>query len=88
MIRSMLTTVDNPHSPFDNFSAWYAYDVASGYHTSAFLARIVVTSDSMSEVDQNLAVEQAIDEVVRENVLGIYRKVTKEFDDEEQVTTF
>jgi hypothetical protein len=88
MIRSMLTTIDNPHSPFDNFSAWYAYDVASGYHTSAFLARIVVVSDQMSEVDQNLAVEQAIDEVVQENVLGIYRKVTKEFDDEEQVTTF
>ena len=89
MLRSMLTTYDNPFSPFDEFGAWYAYDVSSGYHTSSFLARIIVVSDQMSEVDQNLALEQAIDEVVRENVLGIYRKVQKEFnDEEEQVTTF
>jgi hypothetical protein len=84
----MLTTVDNPHSPFDNFGAWYAYDVSSGYHTSEFLARILVDSDQLSEADQQLAVDLAIDEVVRENVLGIYRKVTKDFEDDEQVTTF
>jgi hypothetical protein len=75
MLRSMLTTIDNPHSPFDNYGAWNAYDVSSGYHTASFLARIVIVSDQMSEV-------------VYENVLGIYRKVQKEFDDDEQVTTF
>ena len=30
----------------------------------------------MSEANQILAIEQAIDEIVTENVLGIYRKVT------------
>lgn len=79
--RSMLSTIDNPHSPFDDFPAWYAYDVSSGYHTAAFLGRIVQTSDQQSDADYDLAIEQAIDEIVRENVLGIYIKVEKEFPD-------
>ena len=81
MIRSRLTTIDNPHDPFDEFSAWYTFDVSSGYGTVEFLGRIIESSDQLSEADQELAVEQAIDEIVRENVLGIYKKVTKEFDD-------
>jgi len=78
MKQVALTTVDNPHSPFDDFSAWYAFDVASGYYTCDFLARIVKDSDQLSEADQDLAVEQAIDEIVYENVTGVYRKVVKE----------
>jgi len=76
--RSRLTTVDNPHDPFDEFPAWFAFDASSGYHTPDFLARILQDSDQLSDVDQELANEQAIDEIVKENVLGIYRKVTKE----------
>lgn len=78
MLRSRLTTVDNPHDPFDEYPAWFAFDTMSGYHTPAFLARILKDSDQLSDADQELAVEQAIDEIVKENVLGIYRKVTKE----------
>jgi hypothetical protein len=77
--RSMLSTIDNPHSPFDDFPAWYAYDVSSGYHSTAFLGRIANLSDQLSEADYDLAIDQAIDEIVRENVLGIYIKVEKEF---------
>lgn len=74
----MLSTIDNPHSPFDEFGAWYAYDISSGYHTASFLGRIVQDSDQLSEKDLELAIEQAIDEIVLENVSGIYIKVTKE----------
>ena len=71
----MITTVDNPYNPFTDFDGWYAFDEAAGYHTTSFLARLVFTSDDLSEADQTLAIEQAIDEMVEENVLGIYRKV-------------
>lgn len=71
----MLTTYDNPFSPFSQFSEWYAFDVARGYHSAAFLARIVVTSDEQSEHDQAEDIEQAIDTIVSENVLGLWRKV-------------
>jgi hypothetical protein len=82
---SMLTTVDNPHNPFDDYDSWSAYDLRAGYHTAGFLARILITSDELSEEDQNIANELAIDEIIRENVLGIYRKVTREMTEESSV---
>lgn len=75
MTEHMLTTSDNPYNPFNEFDEWYAWDEAAGYHTSAYLARIVITSDDLSEADQSLALEQAIDEIIQENILGIYIKV-------------
>lgn len=77
MSEHMITTTDNPFSPYTQFDEWYSFDVAHGYNTLAFLARVVVTSDDLSEADQSLAIEEAIDEIVKENVLGIYRKVAQ-----------
>jgi len=76
MADHMLTTVDNPFDPFTEFDAWYSFDIAHGYDTPGFLARIINTSDGLSEADQALALEDAIDEIVEQNVLGIYKKVT------------
>jgi hypothetical protein len=78
MMVSMLTTMDNPYDPFDDYDQWFAYDSRMGYHTPSFLARIVVTSDEISETDQNVAIDSAIDEIIKENVSGIYKKVTRE----------
>lgn len=83
MIEAMLTTTDNPHDPFENFNEWLAFDVRAGYGTLAYLARIVVGSDEMSDADYNLAIEEGIDEIVDMNILGIYKKVTRETVDNE-----
>lgn len=72
--RVMLTTIDNPWDPFTHFSEWFAYDEAAGYHSTSLLARIALSSDELSETDQQLAYEQAIDEIVQENALGLHRK--------------
>jgi len=71
----MLTTVDNPYDPFTEWDEWFAWDQNAGYHTPGFLARVVRTSYDLSEADQHLAIQQAIDEIVKENVLGVFRKV-------------
>jgi hypothetical protein len=71
----MLTTVDNPFDPFTQFDEWYTFDERHGYHSTGLLARVIDTSDELSEADQSAAIRDAIDEVVRENVLGLYRKV-------------
>lgn len=73
--RHMLTTVDNPYDPSTQWDEWLEYDTSMGYHTNSLLARIAITSDELSDADQILAQELAIDEIVRENVLGIYLKV-------------
>jgi len=75
--QHMLTTTDNPHDPFTAFEEWYAFDELAGYHTCSFLARVLKTSEEMSEADQDIALEQAIEEIVKENALGLYRKVLK-----------
>lgn len=81
MLCSMLTTVDNPYDPFDHFDEWFQWDVSNGYNSSAFLARVAIMSDEISDTDQVLAIEVAIDEIVRENVNGMYRKVTRDLPD-------
>lgn len=78
MIESMLTTIDNPFNPFDDYDSWYNWDTTYGYHTSSFLARVCTTSPDLSDADQSIAIEDAIDEIVSENVLGIYKKISRE----------
>lgn len=78
MKRSMLTTTDNPFDPFDHYDEWYAYDQRVGHHTPEYLARIVVMSEEISPADQAFAIEMAIDEIVQENINGLYKKVTRE----------
>lgn len=74
----MLTTTDNPFDPFDHYDEWFAFDSRMGYHTPSYLARIVVTSEELSESDQNNAIDVAIDEIIKENGPALYKKVTKE----------
>jgi hypothetical protein len=76
-IELMVTTVDNPWDPFTQFKEWYAFDVSAGYNTCAFLARLTRTSDELSIVDQRAAVNRAVEEIVSENILGIYRQVSR-----------
>lgn len=75
-VEHMLSTVDNPWNPFTHFDEWRAFDEAAGYHTSALLARVVRSSDALSDNQQEQAIEDAIDEIVSENLLGLYRKVS------------
>ena len=72
----MLTTVDNPFDPFTNYDEWYRFDTHAGYNSCALLARIVRSSDELSEPDQAAAEEAAIDEIVRINASGMHRKVS------------
>lgn len=76
-MASMLTTVDNPYDPFTQYDEWWTWDFNHGYHTNSFLARITQTSHELSIADQEVAIEQAIDEIVEHNVNGLYKKVTR-----------
>lgn len=76
MAEHMLTTVDNPFNPFNEFDAWRSYDESRGYHTIALLARIITFSNDLSEADQSVAIENAIEEIVFENVSGMHTKIT------------
>lgn len=75
MRRVYLTTTDNPFNPETQFDEWKAFDDFNNYKTCEYLARISRSSDDLSPLDQAIAVEEAIDEIVELNVLGIYKKI-------------
>ena len=70
----MLTTIDNP---FDQFTNWFLFDVEKGYNTCSYLARIARISDEFSEQENNKEIERAIDEIIKYDFMGIYRKVKR-----------
>lgn len=80
----MLSTIDNPFDPFTQFNEWLAYDIRLGYNTSGFLARVAKVSNDLSSTDQAQAIQDAIDEIVEENVLGVWRKVTRKEEEEKK----
>ena len=80
MIRSMLTTIDNPFDPFDEFDAWYTYDETHGYHTCQVLANFL-NNDLMIEVSDLIRIKEtelAIDKIIKLDPLNIYKKVQKD----------
>lgn len=85
----MLTTLDNPFNPFIQWEQWFAFDVRHGYETCAYLARIVLSSRELSEIEEALAINLAINEILELNTLGIYIGVTrKTFADRSKTTSF
>jgi hypothetical protein len=76
MAKCMLTTFDNPYDPFEQFDSWYMFDQDKGYNTCSYLARIARTSDQLSEEENDLEVERAIDEIIKYDFRNIYKKVT------------
>lgn len=61
----MLTTIDNPYNPFEQFESWFLFDTEKGYNSSAYLARIAQLTDDMSEHEKDVEIERAIDEIIK-----------------------
>ena len=74
----MLTTIDNPFNPFDDFTSWFMYDVEKGYNSCSYVARIAKTSEQFTEKENNEEIERAIDEIIEHDFMNIYIKVTRE----------
>lgn len=79
---SMITTIDNPFNPFTQSDQWRAFDEQNGYFSEGLLARFVKSSIEMTEQEMNLEINSAVDEIVKLNPNGMYRKVTSDTDGE------
>ena len=73
----MLTTVDNPFNPFDEFDKWFMFDNDLGYCSCCLLARIGKFSDSLTDFENDEEQERAIDRIIELDFMNIYRKVVK-----------
>ena len=75
MAKCALTTIDNPYDPFEQFNAWYMYDMDKGYGTCSYLDRIARTSNQLSDEENEKEIERAIDEIIRYDFRNIYKKL-------------
>jgi len=73
-----ITTLDNPYDPFEQFALWMLYDEEKGYSSASYLGRIARTSEQLSDEENNSEIERAIDEIVKYDFRGIYKKVKRE----------
>ena len=76
MKECMLSTVDNPYNPFEDYDSWFRFDMDKGYGSCSYLARIARTSDQLTDEENNKEIERAIDEIIFHNPT-LYIKVTK-----------
>lgn len=81
MRQVMLSTIDNPFDPFDQFDSWYNYDMDKGYSSCCYLSRVAFTSDSLSDVENMREIENAIDSIIRDDPYGAYIKVVRDVED-------
>ena len=76
--ETWVTTLDNPFDPFKEPENWKRFDEDNGYHTTSLICRFLRDSDEFDEEKYRQCLEEAVDEVVRFNFTGNYRKVVNE----------
>lgn len=80
--ETMLTTFDNPFDPFDEFVPWFIWDIGQGYYTCSLLARIARSSEDFSVIEDKEETERAIDQIIDNDFLNIYKKVIRNVNEE------
>lgn len=80
-----ITTKDNPYNPFEDFDNWYAYDMNQSlhphyYNTCSLLARYSKFADNLSEEENEKLIKEAIQRIIANDALDIYRMVVEEGD--------
>lgn len=73
-----LTTFDNPFDPFEQFIDWWLFDTEKGYDTCGLLARTVKSADDSTEKEEYEEIERAIDTIIQNDFMNIYKKVKKQ----------
>lgn len=71
----MITTIDNPYDPFKQFTPWFLFDTEKGYNSCAYVSRIARTSDQLSDEENEIEIERAIDEIIKYDFMNVYRKI-------------
>lgn len=88
-----LTTIDNPYDPFTQFDAWYSFDLnrelthrdEAYVNCCSILDRFAMTSDQLSESENNKEIENAIDRIIKNDPLNVYVKVKKTVPDPKDI---
>ena len=71
----MLTTLDNPFNPFEDFTSWYMFDCEKEHFTSSRLARLADINSEMTQKEVDEAMDRAMDIIVKYDLEDKYIKI-------------
>ena len=74
----LLTTIDNPYDPFEQFTLWLLFDKEQGYNTVDYIGRIIQLSPEMSRKEEEEAYDRAVDTIIANDFLNIYKRVFRQ----------
>ena len=81
--QCMLTTIDNPFDPFEQFDSWFLFDVEKGYNSCSRLDRIARIGDDFTQKEIEEEKERAIDEIIKYDFMNVYKKVKRTINTDE-----
>lgn len=73
-----VTTKDNPFDPFTQFDDWIRFDEDHGYNTCQLIDRHLVTSQELSQADQESDLDEAIRWILELDPTDNYKRVVRE----------
>lgn len=71
----LITTIDNPFSPFDEFEKWYKFDLAKGYNTCEIVGRLASKDQSLTSIEEIEEMNEIVDKIIEFDFLNVYKKV-------------
>ena len=83
----MLTTIDNPYDPFDQFTSWLMFDKEKGYDSCERLARLANITSEMTQKEIDEETDRAIDELIKLDLTDTFIKVCKKQNTTNQTAT-
>ncbi len=70
-----LTTTDNPNDYFTHNDEWWSFEMLTGARTIRAMGDYAYTSTEISNAENAKEVERAIDEIIKHDPIGEFKKV-------------
>lgn len=74
----MLTTLDNPYNPHNEFKKWYQWDVEQRYNTSEYIARLANYQNDDSDEALASKYSLAVMEILMNDNYNVYRLIKED----------
>ena len=90
MANVRLTTTNNPWNPFTDYSEWYAFDDEHEYGSSELLARVLKIGPDLTDEEEEMLTEEAIDTIVSWGIPlsdgAFYKKIRRDSNEEQKAS--
>lgn len=73
----LLTTIDNPYNPFDDFSLWELFDKEKGHNTCDLIGRLSQITDEMTQREEEAEYDRVADFIIRYDPHHKYKRFYK-----------